>query len=297
VDKVPRPNSHEEKTLTTEGVDGFSVAVAGMHRSGTSLIASMLSDARIDLGSNFIAANRHNKPGYFEDRRFVDLHDALLAANGTDWALSGSPKSMRVPDDLRIRARELIRERVAEAAQRVVPDRTGASSGGSSWGWKDPRTTLFLDFWLEMLPSLSVVVPFRDAASVVASLRRRRDLPMQHHFRGAWPLRKLGFPMTRDGAAIRLWEAYNVHALACARRFPGRVVFIDGTRAQLHMPRVFKWLREDRGVPLVQNMESMRTDPTLMNPAAPFDLRLRSHFRASVANTMDSLQAAAKEMA
>ena len=283
--------------MSSEISCGACVAIAGMHRSGTSLIASMLGDAGVDLGRNFIAANLHNQRGYFEDRRVVDLHDAILAANGTDWALTDAPHTLSVPGDLCDRARELSCERVNEARRRSSVDSAMGTPEASAWGWKDPRTTLFLEFWLELLPSLTVVVPFRDAAGVVASLRRRRDLPLQHHFRGAWPLRKLGLPMTRDDAAIRLWETYNNRALACAMRFPGRVAFIDGARAGEHMPRLLRWLRESRGVLLPEPSTTTRTDPSLMNSRPPLDLMLRTRARASVAATTRRLQAASAEVA
>ncbi|HAQ67969.1 MAG TPA: hypothetical protein DCR70_09620, partial [Phycisphaerales bacterium] len=130
--------------MSSEISFGACVAIAGMHRSGTSLIASMLGDAGVDLGRNFIPANLHNQRGYFEDRRVVDLHDAILAANGTDWALTDAPHTLSVPGDLCDRARELICERVNEARRRSSIDPAMGTPEASAWGWKDPRTTLFL---------------------------------------------------------------------------------------------------------------------------------------------------------
>jgi len=268
------------------------VAVAGMHRSGTSLVASVLGDAGVDLGRGFLAANLHNRRGYFEDRRFVELHDAMLRANGTDWALTGCTGRLSVPDDLRRSALDLVRRREEEARQASEDRGAARGAGAVAWGWKDPRTTLFLDFWLELLPALSAVVPFRDAAGVVGSLRRRRDVPLQHRFHGAWPLRRLGLPMTRDGAAIRLWDRYNRHALWCAERYPGRVAFVDGTRTRSDLPGVLRWLRDVRGVPLSDEAATQRFEPALLSVRPPLDLRLRTTLSAKVAATMRRLHAA-----
>ena len=43
------------------------------------------------------------------------------------------------------------------------------------WGWKDPRTTLFLDFWLEQIPQAKYVFVYRSPWEVVDSLFRRGD--------------------------------------------------------------------------------------------------------------------------
>ena len=292
MDQIHDSNAFEEAVIGPRSATTACVAVAGMHRSGTSLVASVLGDAGVDLGRGFLAANSHNQRGYFEDRRFVDLHDAMLGANGTDWALTGCTKRLHVPDHLRRSALELVSEREEETLRAASDAGAVCSAQTRAWGWKDPRTTLFLDFWLELLPSLSVVVPFRDAASVVASLRRRRDLPLQHRFHGAWPLRKLGLPMTRDRAAIQLWETYNNHALWCAERYPGRVAFVDGTRTQSELPRVLGWLRDVRGVSLSEQVSNQRLEPALLTVRPPLDLRLRTTARATVAATMRSLRAA-----
>jgi hypothetical protein len=41
------------------------------------------------------------------------------------------------------------------------------------WGWKDPRTTCTLPFWLRVFPDARVVNVYRDGVDVAASLVRR----------------------------------------------------------------------------------------------------------------------------
>jgi hypothetical protein len=45
--------------------------VTGMHRSGTSLLASFLRAAGINLGENLYPADSANPLGYFEDLDFL----------------------------------------------------------------------------------------------------------------------------------------------------------------------------------------------------------------------------------
>lgn len=46
---------------------------------------------------------------------------------------------------------------------------------GVAWGWKEPRTTLFLDFWQERLPDARHLFVFQRPWEVVDSLFRRGD--------------------------------------------------------------------------------------------------------------------------
>ena len=47
------------------------------------------------------------------------------------------------------------------------------------WGWKDPRTCLFLPFWLDRLPDALIVGVFRHPLEVYEShLRRANNLDL-----------------------------------------------------------------------------------------------------------------------
>src|ERR1700688_3966457 len=106
------------------------IVVAGMHRSGTSLLTSVL--------------HANNPRGYFEDADFYELHLRMLHActrqddpGFRDWGWTESEgfDRGRLPE-FRTAARELV-------------DKRRGSPG--TWGWKDPRTALLLDFWHEIL--------------------------------------------------------------------------------------------------------------------------------------------------
>ena len=43
------------------------IIVLGMHRSGTSLIAGVLHEMGVNMGSNLMKADEYNPKGYFED--------------------------------------------------------------------------------------------------------------------------------------------------------------------------------------------------------------------------------------
>ncbi|HEY8019943.1 MAG TPA: hypothetical protein VIH93_02510, partial [Thermoanaerobaculia bacterium] len=121
----------------------FPLVVAGMHRSGTSLAASWIGAAGVDLGERLIPADDANPRGYFEDAAFVELHGRMLRAatreddgGHRDWGWTESER--------------FDRQRFApfcDPARALLARRAAA---GGPWGWKDPRTTLALDFWDEL---------------------------------------------------------------------------------------------------------------------------------------------------
>ena len=55
---------------------GSPIIIAGMHRSGTSLAASLLQSAGLDVGERLMEGNWSNPRGHFEDLDFVK--DRLL---------------------------------------------------------------------------------------------------------------------------------------------------------------------------------------------------------------------------
>jgi hypothetical protein len=129
--------------------------ITGMHRSGTSLVARFIHHSGIDLGESMLGANPGNRYGHFEDEEFLEFHRQVLKRNfGHNWQAPGPP---RLSDDEARKGRELIARR----------------AGKADWGWKDPRTSLFLDFWDRFLPEAHYLFMVRHPLSVIDSLARR----------------------------------------------------------------------------------------------------------------------------
>lgn len=154
------------------------VLILGMHRSGTSCLAGSLQEAGLYLGEVNTAAP-HNAKGNRESRAIMELQDDLLRANGGAW--DAPPAQVTWPVEYRERRDALI---ATYPTNRI-------------WGFKDPRTVLTLEGWLEALPAARFVGTFRHPLAVVASLQARN-----------------GFSIEKS---LALWEAYN-HRLLDARR-------------------------------------------------------------------------------
>jgi hypothetical protein len=173
-----------------------AVVIGGMHRSGTSLTASLVAAAGVHLGDDLMPAAASNPRGHFEDLEFYELHRRILVANGLSKEGFTCREPIDVPDRLRAEAAELIRRR--RAAGRV-------------WGWKDPRTVLFLDFWAALVPEARWLFVVRPPEDVVDSLFRRGDMAFVFHPR----------------QAVDLWVAYNRRILEFVRRHPSRALVVD----------------------------------------------------------------------
>lgn len=167
--------------------------VAGMHRSGTSFAASLLQSAGVDLGSRLIDASPGNPKGHFEDVECVQFHESVLHSQGI--AREGWTLRDRIPvrETFRVRA-EAIAARKRQSSQPLA-------------GWKDPRTTLFLDFWQAQIPEAVFWAIYRAPWEVVDSLFRRGDEAFQ----------------SNPTLAVDVWQHYNRLICDFAERHRDRV--------------------------------------------------------------------------
>ena len=170
--------SSGERTSSTRSSDPSTpVCIAGMHRSGTSMVAGLLHRCGLTLGDEEALSRPapDNPAGFWEDAGFVQLNDELLAAwgGGWDWPRpmpAGWEKS-EVAAQLRVRADALV----------------AGFGGRGPWGWKDPRNSLTLEFWRAVLPGLPVVVCLRNPLEVAASLHIRNYLSLTFGI-GLWKI-------------------------------------------------------------------------------------------------------------
>ncbi|MGB2926083.1 MAG: rhamnan synthesis F family protein [Limnothrix sp.] len=143
----------EEKQLSDQNM----LIIAGMHRSGTSLTASLLQSSGLSIGDKLMGAYKGNPKGHFEDLDFVDFHQAVLDSQGVSPDGWTRQQSIDVPDQYLATANQLITQRTNKTI----------------WGWKDPRTTLFLDFWKKTLPKAKFLLVYRSPWEVADSIFRR----------------------------------------------------------------------------------------------------------------------------
>jgi GT2 family glycosyltransferase len=139
------------------------IAITGMHRSGTSMVAHALKLGGVYFGEDpdLFEPSRENPDGYWEHVRFVDLNDEILGRLDGGWERPPLVPS-RFSDDARLRDLEPRAQSLVDEFRDQEP-----------WAWKDPRNSLTIDLWSKVVPDLSVVVCLRNPLEVTLSLRRR----------------------------------------------------------------------------------------------------------------------------
>jgi len=135
-----------------------TLMVVGMHRSGTSLISNWLYHCGLQLGEHLLEAGNGNVEGYFEDVEFLRMHEEILASN--DFPATGYVYDKVI--DISVYQLEKLKSIIKVKNQLY-----------RQWGWKEPRTCLFLDLYRELLPNSKYLVIVRDYAAVVYSLLKR----------------------------------------------------------------------------------------------------------------------------
>jgi hypothetical protein len=198
------------------------LVVAGMHRSGTSLAASLVQAAGVDVGERLLEPDPANPLGYFEDTGFLALQQRMLtdstpADDGghRDW---GWTESERL-DPERF---SLYRE---EATALIEARRRQARP----WGWKDPRTTLALDFWDKLLGDAFYLLVYRYPWDVADSMQR------------------LGTEvfLRNPEYAYRIWAFYNRNLLEFHRQHRERSLLVS-VNALMRSPERFRILLAER---------------------------------------------------
>lgn len=215
--------------------------ITGMHRSGTSLIASWLQECGVAIHDGDIwGPSAANIRGHFEDKDFVSLHSSAIhaydpASHG--WKVHSGRFLAFDSDHLR-RAEELIR--VRNGKYRV-------------WGWKDPRSVLFLEQWKHLIPELQVLMLWRPCAQVVRSLTRRSRSMNQKHL-------KVGLL-----ESVRLWQHHNTKVCEYKQRFPQDTLLLPLDCVLRTDRRVFELMQERLDLDLRYSPLANLYDPELLS--------------------------------
>lgn len=244
------------------GSSNRAVVISGMHRSGTSVLANLLQAMGISVGSRLMEATEFNAKGYFEDLDFQELHESIIDASHHGFLhrdLEG--RHLQITAAHKDRAKGL-----ADRRQDL-----------SLWGWKDPRTSLFLDMWDEVLPGAVYVFIYRDPAQVVHSLRRREDPELMVNLPGASLLdpllRKLGVDRFRTQRAVEMWTYYNRRIVQFARTNPERCLLINVANLMDSFAAMTRCMQEQWRLPVREIDPSQVFDQSLMQGRGPEDLR------------------------
>ena len=196
------------------------VIIAGVPRSGTTLVSQCLRMAGLFLGINVQKD--------LESLFFFPLNEKILKQANAGWDNPAPLKYLiENSDALRMTAQCLETDLLSPKIRRYLGLRRymryrSIEKFDEPWGWKDPRNVLTLPIWLELFPRARVIYIVRNGIDVANSLTVRANerlgrSTMEHGARrrkGAFrsTLQRAGFKGSarclRLERSFSLWEEY-----------------------------------------------------------------------------------------
>ena len=162
-----------------------------MHRSGTSLLARILSEKDICLGKKLNDSPSYGNPsGHYEDRTVVSINKRFLSMHQGCWH--------RLPEHLNPQG---VYKKILQMLNRLrLVRHVKRRSEEQVWSFKDPRTCITYPLWKRALQNMDVKIIgiFRHYDSVVSSLVNRDAM--------------------KPEKALDLWVQYNQYLLYHLKR-------------------------------------------------------------------------------
>lgn len=152
------------------------VLVLGMHRSGTSALAGLLHSLGVSMGKSLLEAEEINPKGFFENRNVYYFNELSLLPN-----LRTSAFDLKLPK-AEFEAKKWDERLFLEAKNIIENDYMDLQL----FGLKDPRISILLPFWSDVLDSLDIksyyIIIVRSPFEVVASLRKIYDISVDEGY-------------------------------------------------------------------------------------------------------------------
>jgi hypothetical protein len=150
-----------------------ALIILGMHRSGTSALAGVLSLCGIDPGPSLMPGVAGVNPkGFWEHQEVVAVHERLLETLNSSW-----------DDERPLPAGWWRQPEVAPYQDELLALLRRDFSASPLWLLKDPRLCRLLPLWLVILRELDVtphfVICMRHPGEVAMSLERRDGIPAE----------------------------------------------------------------------------------------------------------------------
>lgn len=194
-----------------------------MHRSGTSLVASVLQNAGVDIGINLMTAAKGNPRGHFEDLDFFSFHDEVLRRNNKTFLVEDMDGLKDFSPTDTNKADKLIQNRS------LLP----------IWGWKDPRTSLFLEFWNQRVPHAFFIFLYRHPIATTQSLLRRGAV----------------YPENDAQAGLTAWCIYNQEILQFINQNPNQCFLGNIESVAQNFPYFISKINDKFGLTLKQQID------------------------------------------
>jgi len=151
----------------TEIYQSSPVIVLGMHRSGTSIFTRILSDIGVFVGKDL---NVH-----CESKFFMNLNNELLSGVHAYWDTPSNVLSIQ-DDPATDYLTDVIRRKIKSfsfTTSYLGWRNSIFNSVPQLWGWKDPRTILFIPLYADLFKKARFIFISRNGVDVARSLQNR----------------------------------------------------------------------------------------------------------------------------
>lgn len=146
------------------------VLIIGAHRSGTSATAHALQLLGLQIGQHL--------DSHFEPYLLQRVHEDYLRRVGARWF---EPRPFLNHLETHQGLRDCVNYLREKRSPKLFGYRANAEGFwmrtrlrfGASWGWKEPRTTLFARAWLEIFPNAKLLHIVRDPRAAAESIVAR----------------------------------------------------------------------------------------------------------------------------
>jgi hypothetical protein len=134
------------------------IVVLTPSRTGSSAVAGSLDRLGVDMGNFKRRPRTFNQSGQFEDRAFMSFSDQYLGTRGGTWS-NPWVKGLGKPSKKELRQfKKFIQQR---------------SATSKIWGWKNPRTILFINAFKHLLSKPLYIWVKRNRDATLKSMKHR----------------------------------------------------------------------------------------------------------------------------
>lgn len=181
--------------------------LTGMHRSGTSMFARFMHESGIHMGEEFYRDESANKYGHYEDLDFLNLqrHELAQHFHGEDYLVT---HEFSLSNNFIEKSKELYNIKKTK-------------SQGKNRGWKDPRTTLFLNHWRALDTEARFIFMVRKPESVLNSLCR---------------LLKTKWSLSEKTKYLNSYIFYNQRIISFIQKYQGENMAVVGMEKLVSQP-------------------------------------------------------------
>lgn len=167
------------------------IIIIGMHRSGTSFLTKALASNGCFMGYDLSP----NNESFFFQKQNIEI----FKKNNSSWDNPQQKFNMFYDIDLQFKefTNRYLRNNNKLLFKFVIKK--------NKWGWKDPRNTYTLPYWLKLFPNAKVIHIYRNGLDVAISLynRNKKENPNSTFY---------SKPLKNIKSGLVLWERYTQKA-------------------------------------------------------------------------------------